>query len=40
MTKTFNAEHSVLEGILDYARGISQTEEFDDDFTILEIFFE
>lgn len=40
MTKTFNAEHSVLEGILDYARGISQKEEFDDDFTILEIFFE
>jgi len=40
MTKTFNAEHSVLEGILDYARGISQKEGFDDDFTILEIFFE
>lgn len=40
MTKTFNAEHSVLEDILDYARGISQKEEFDDDFTILEIFFE
>lgn len=40
MTKTFNADHSVLEGILDYARGISQKEEFDDDFTILEIFFE
>jgi sigma-B regulation protein RsbU (phosphoserine phosphatase) len=40
MTKTLNAEHSVLEGILDYARGISQKEEFDDDFTILEIFFE
>lgn len=40
MTKTFNAEHSVLEGILDYARGISQKDEFDDDFTILEIFFE
>ena len=39
MTKTFNAEHSVLEGILDYARGISQKEGFDDDFTILEIFF-
>jgi sigma-B regulation protein RsbU (phosphoserine phosphatase) len=40
MTKTFNAEHSALEGILDYARGISQKDEFDDDFTILEIFFE
>jgi len=40
MTKTFNTEHSALEGILDYARGISQKEEFDDDFTILEIFFE
>ena len=40
MTKTFNGEHSVLEGMLDYARGISQKEEFDDDFTILEIFFD
>ena len=40
MTKTFNAEHSILDRILGYAQEISQKEEFDDDFTILEIFFE
>ncbi|MFC1798872.1 SpoIIE family protein phosphatase [Thermodesulfobacteriota bacterium] len=40
MTKTFNAEHSILDRILGYAQEISQKEAFDDDFTILEIFFE
>ncbi|UCD31123.1 MAG: SpoIIE family protein phosphatase [Desulfobacterales bacterium] len=40
MTKTFNAEHSILDRILGYAQEISQKEELDDDFTILEIFFE
>jgi PAS domain S-box-containing protein len=40
MTKTFNAEHSILDRILGYAQEISRKEEFDDDFTILEIFFE
>ena len=38
--ESFNVEHSNLDRLLSYAQELSQEEEFDDDFTILEIVFE
>jgi serine phosphatase RsbU (regulator of sigma subunit) len=40
ITKIFTVEHSILDRILSCAQELAQKEEFDDDFTILEIFFE
>jgi sigma-B regulation protein RsbU (phosphoserine phosphatase) len=38
--RSFNGDHSNLDRLLSYARELSQNEDFDDDFTILEIVFE
>ena len=38
--QSFNVDHSNLDRLLSYAQELSQEEEFDDDFTILEIVFE
>ena len=38
--KSFTLEQSNLDGLLNHAQAIAQKEEFDDDFTILEIAFE
>jgi PAS domain S-box-containing protein len=38
--QSFNVDHSNLDRLLSYAQELAQEEEFDDDFTILEIVFE
>jgi PAS domain S-box-containing protein len=38
--ESFNVDHSNLDRLLSYAQELSQEEEFEDDFTILEIVFE